>query len=509
MIVVSISCHDVFADEAAQSTVEIETGKVRGVPVGDDVVAFKGIPYAAPPVGDLRWKPPQPATGWQEVRECNEFGPRAMQGRGRGSAMDEDCLYLNVWTSKPQQSDEKLPVMVWIHGGGLTGGSGHQPNYDGQHFARKGVVLVTINYRLGSLGFFAHPELSAESPHGSSGNYGILDQVAALKWVQQNIASFGGDPNRVTIFGESAGGTSVYLLAATPLAKGLFHRAILQSAWLDPPIFKHLKHDTYAGPALEETYAERAADVVGEDENAIARLRDLSADDVISKFPRMNRVAVDGWVLPDFPSKIFAEGKQNSIVAIAGTNRDEGTMFASRRPPATVEEYEENLRKRYDDQADAIIEFYGVDEPSEIRPALIQQITDVWFAQPTREFARGMNSKRLDTWLYHFARVSPMWKQLGAAHAAEIPFVFNTLPPEKMVGVDKDIADLMMNYWVQFAKTGNPNRDGLPDWPAFSTESDEHFEFGDSFSVGDGLRRDACDLLDSLLDAKRSAVLTN
>jgi len=232
-------------------TVAIDSGQITGLAFPTGVKVYRGIPFAAPPVGDLRWKPPQPVQTWEGVRKCDQFGSQAVQ-MSNPSIGSEDCLYLNVWTNAKEEGEtRKRPVMVWIHGGGFENGSGHNPDYDGKRFARLGVVVVTINYRLGGLGFFSHPALSAESEHAASGNYGILDQIAVLIWVHNNISSFGGNPEKVTLFGESAGATSVYLLTASPLAKGLFHRAILQSPWLDHKIFRHLKKETFVGPSAE------------------------------------------------------------------------------------------------------------------------------------------------------------------------------------------------------------------------------------------------------------------
>ncbi|MEL7266210.1 MAG: carboxylesterase family protein, partial [Planctomycetota bacterium] len=280
-----LHCKTAHAEDA--DTVMTTSGPVLGTASRDDSVqAFRGIPFAMPPIGDLRWKPPQPPKPWTQPRACDSFGPKAMQkGRLASGKQSEDCLYLNVWTQR--KSDQaRRPVMVWIHGGGFTQGSGHQPGYDGTALAKSGVVLVTVNYRLGAFGFMAHPALSAESPHGSSGNYAILDQIASLKWVRDNISQFGGDPNNVTIFGESAGGTSVYLLTASPLSKGLFHRAIFESPWLDPAIFRNLNSESENGPAAEFDGEAEVRKVLGEETtgaDAIAKLRDLPADDILNK----------------------------------------------------------------------------------------------------------------------------------------------------------------------------------------------------------------------------------
>ncbi|MEM7316411.1 MAG: carboxylesterase family protein, partial [Planctomycetota bacterium] len=375
------------------------------------VEVFKGIPYAAPPVGELRWRPPQPPEKWSEVRTCDKFGPRSMQKNER-PGQSEDCLYLNVW--KPREATaEKRPVMVWIHGGGFTQGSAQRKGYNGTQLAKRGVVLVSINYRLGALGFMTHPALSAESPHGSSGNYAILDQIHALKWVRDNIANFGGDPNNVTIFGESAGGTSVYLLTATPLSKGLFHRAILESPWLDPAIFRDLKKESENGAAAELDGEEQVRKLFGRESNedgnsqpseadkapgfgepglqVLAKLRALPADEVVKKIKQRWPVATDGWVFPKTPYQIYADGEQHDIPVIVGTNRDEGTMFTPKKPfGGTMDNFKMAMVERFGEHADKIADYYAPKPTDNFWPIGVQQITDVWFVQPSREFARAM-----------------------------------------------------------------------------------------------------------------------
>lgn len=477
----------------AQDSIEIESGRILGVPSekSENVTVYKGIPYAAPPVGDLRWRPPMPALKWEGIRKCSEFGAGSLQKGSRAGKTDEDCLFLNVW--KPNESTKrKLPVMVWIHGGGLRTGASHLGIYDGTRFAERGVILVSINYRLGALGFFAHPELSAESPEGVSGNYGFLDQIAALEWVQRNINAFGGDKENVTIFGESAGGTSVYVLSASPLAKGLFHQAILQSPWLDPKIFVPLK-----GEGGAEARGSDAAGKLVSGEDAIQKLREMSASEILNRLER-NPISVGGRVLPDYPELIFEEGAHNRVRMIAGTNRDEGTMFARAVPFVSVEKFEEQQRTLFGEDADKIIQLYGVTKLSEIRSAVVQMITDGWFVQPTRNLMRSVVAHGGDAWMYHFERKSPTWPILGAAHAAEISFVFNTLPPKKMKDADKRISEAMITYWTQFAKTGNPNRGTLAKWPKYSTDQDQHLVIDAELKLSKGLRSEACDILDSM-----------
>src|SRR5215216_1756975 len=354
---------------SANDAIRVEGGLISGSSV-DGVRSYKGIPFAAPPVGDLRWKPPQPVVAWDNVRECTEFGPQCPQAPyPQGSLFysppqkqSEDCLYLNVWTAAKQ--GDKRPVMVWIHGGALTRGSGSTRTYDGTAFAKKGVVLVTINYRLGPLGYLAHPELTAESPNQSSGNYGVLDQIAALKWVQKNIAAFGGDPNRVTIFGESAGSWSVNTLVASPLAKALFHRAIGESGGSFGPM-TYLKEDRDKLPSAEKVGA-AFAKAAGAD--SIKALRALPAGKIIEVFNNdpegkkfRTQPNVDGWALPDEIRNIFAKGKQNDVPVIVGSNANEMTSLTV---PATVPKTMEDYRKRVESQYGAMIKGFDAVYPA-------------------------------------------------------------------------------------------------------------------------------------------------
>ncbi len=329
--------------------VKVEDGLIQGT-AENGLTVYKGIPFAAPPVGNLRWRPPQPAGKWKGVRQATKFGPSPIQGSGDGPDMSEDCLYLNVWTPAKSAND-RIPVFVWIYGGGFNFGSTSDPNYDGANLAKKGVVLVSIAYRVGQLGFYANPELSAESPDHVSGNYGILDMIAGLKWVKKNIAAFGGDPNKVTIFGESAGGIAVSMLCASPLAKGLFEGAISESGGnFGPP-----RTTTYPGENLKllpeaekdgEAYERRAG------VSSIAELRKIPAD----KLPAVRGLAwpiIDGWVLPDDQYKLYEEGKFNSTPILVGYNSDEGASFS---PPRSIEAYIASVKKRYGPFADKLIE---------------------------------------------------------------------------------------------------------------------------------------------------------
>lgn len=496
--------------------VQTSLGRISGTASRDTSVSvFKGIPYAAPPVGDLRWRPPEPATPWSDVRKCDQFAAKSLQLKNRGGGVqNEDCLYLNVWSTRDHE-EEQRPVMVWIHGGGFTQGSGHQAGYDGTELAKRGVVVVTINYRLGALGFMTHPALSAESPNRSSGNYAILDQIAALKWVRDNIENFGGDPGNVTIFGESAGGTSVYLLTATPLSKGLFQRAILQSPWLDPAIFRDLKEENENGPPAEfdgeEQVRKLLGDIgdsgevgdggdIGDSDDTLAKLRAMPAEEILSKIKQRWPVATDGWVFPKAPHQIFADGDQHDIPVIIGTNRDEGTMFAPRQAfGGTLETYKEAMVERFGERGEQVAEFYAPQSDDDLWRVAVQQITDVWFAQPAREFACAMDRQGTNVWMYHFTK--PVWGWMGAAHAAEIGYVFGNLEEPKPE--DAELSDAFMDYWVQFAKTGNPNVDGKTAWPQYKTADARHLVMDKAIKVDSGLRQDACNMLDNILKVRR------
>ena len=498
--------------------IKIESGLIDGIALGEDkdVRVYKGIPYAAPPVGNLRWKPPQPAKHWEGARACTEFGPACPQTDRLKiyglelPEMSEDCLYLNVWTS-PTSSDEKRPVMVWIHGGGNSAGWSHQPSYDGEAFARKGIVLVTINYRLGPFGFFAHPLLSKESQHNSSGNYGILDQIAALKWVRRNIAAFGGDPDCVTIFGESAGGMDTIVLCVSPLSKGLLHRAIIQSGsaiWS----MNHLRRPSPTGESAEANGESMAKELVGEDvDDILAALRAIPPEELVEKTATdlLFGSTVDGWVMTDYPANVYKKGLQHDVPLLAGTNADEGSLFAMRISPGSDEGRFDALRQRWGEHADEIMALYPTDTAEQKRNVMNLYLTDTMFLAPTRATVRAMSTVSSNAYLYQFTRKQQTGrlKAFGAFHGLEIPYVFNSSsaisPTEEEVSeTDRKLADAMITYWAQFAKTGDPNGNGLPVWPVYDAASDQHLELGDTIRVGSGLRKETCDVLDRIVAAR-------
>jgi para-nitrobenzyl esterase len=500
---------------SSNDTIQVEGGLISGT-LASGVRSFKGIPFAAPPVGGLRWKAPRPVVGWEGVRQCNEFGPQCPQAPyPQGSLFysppekqSEDCLYLNVWTSA--RAGEKRPVMVWIHGGALTRGSGSTRAYDGTALAKKGVVLVTINYRLGPLGYLAHPELTAESPDKSSGNYGVLDQIAALKWVQKNIAAFGGDPGRVTIFGESAGSWSVNALVATPLARGLFHRAIGQSGGSFGP-GTYLKEDRYGRPSAEKIGA-AFAKAAGAD--SIRALRALPAEKIVEVFntdPEGRKFRtqpnVDGWVLPDEIRNIFAQGKHNDVPVIVGSNANEMSSLLS---PAAAPRKMEDYRKRVEAQYGAMIkEFdsaYPARSEADIAAAYMGSLRDATFTLHMRTWARLTAKGRSKAYLYHFTHAppNPNSKYLGAYHAAEIVYVFNNLyrPNIPYQEADHKLADMMSSYWVNFATTGDPNGKGLPKWTPYNLETEPYQDFGDTVQSRNHLLKQQLDFIEKFQNSR-------
>ena len=462
------------------------------------VAVFKHIPYAKPPVGLLRWQHAKPADRWSGVRVATRFSPACMQPpypkesfySRPNEPVSEDCLYLNVWApveslpsavvveANEQTAARALPVMVWIHGGALTRGSGSTPIYDGARLAAKGVVLVTINYRLGVFGYMAHPEASAESPDGVSGNYGTSDQVQALRWVRDNIAAFGGDPNNVTIFGESAGSWSVHHLLATPRAKGLFHRAIGQSGARFGSMLE-LKGDATSA------HAQGIKLQTGLGVDSLADLRTLDAATLLAAGQRMSFGGVrDGEIFPEQLHPQFAANRYNVVPLLVGYNADEGTTLGGlNAAPATTNAFEDDLRRRYPAHADALLKQYPADDPQGSSLALFR---DGLFGYGMHAWARFNAQKEKDTYLYYFTH-KPFGDPLGAYHAAEIAYVFNN--PELLRSTESDaetvltdaaLAELMSDYWVAFAQTGKPRSEQGPRWPRYSARKPSYLEFGSS-----------------------------
>jgi para-nitrobenzyl esterase len=480
---------------AAPEVVRVDSGQIAGVSA-DGVRAFKGIPYAAPPVGDLRWKPPQPAAPWSGVKAADTFGPECVQTAYPAGSVytmepapqSEDCLYLNVWTAAT--AADKRPVMVWIHGGAWTRGSSSIATYDGAALARKGVVVVTVNYRLGPLGFLAHPELTAESPHHSSGNYAILDHVAALQWVQRNIAAFGGDPANITIFGESAGSWSVNATQATPLARGLFHRAIGESGaqFSRTP---RLADAEQGGLAL--------AKAVGAD--SLKALRGVPADQLAAVPAFRSSINVDGWVLPDEVRTIFAQRKHNDVPVLVGSNANEWTTLSSAAAfPRTVADFRKRIDAQFPGLAKEFDEAYPVKSDGDIAEVMLALGRDTTFSVEMRTWARMVTAGQRKAFLYQFTHVppGPEARTRGAYHASEIQYVFANLrnPAFAYSGADHALADAMSSYWVNFAKTGDPNGTGLPAWTAYNTSAEPYLELGSPIRMKQHLLKAQLDFLD-------------
>jgi para-nitrobenzyl esterase len=467
----------------------------------DGVRTFRGIPFAAPPVGELRWKAPQPVKNWSGVRNADKFGARCMQRSGgdywsRSGGASEDCLYLNVWTPAKSGS-EKLPVLVYIFGGGFQNGDGSEYRYDGESMARKGIVAVTVNYRLGIFGFFSHPELTKESPHHASGNYGLLDQVAALQWVKKNIAAFGGDPNHVTVGGESAGSISVSALMASPLSKDLMAAAIGESGALIsslPP--RPLAETEKTGVA----FAEKAG------ATSLAALRALSADKIMeltappprgeggSGRPRMSfGVNLDGYFLPKTLTQIFEAGEQAKIPLLAGSNSaEQGPRSVLGQAEPTVENFKAAVERLYPDHAAEVLKVYAPTTPDEVIQAATDLASARFISHSTWTWTElQMKYGNKPVYRYYYARVRPPYLGMpgeappsnagspaaaprGAAHSAEIQYAMGNLDLDKRYSWDADdhkVSETMQAYFANFIKTFNPNGPGLPEWPAYSPKS--------------------------------------
>jgi para-nitrobenzyl esterase len=477
---------DLHAQPKPVTYVQLTTanGVLEGVVSGDGKVrTFKGIPYAAPPVGPLRWKPPQPVQPWTGVHRAVDYPKRAMQGRiyddmiFNDAGPSEDCLYLNLWMPATPPVPPKLPVMVWIHGGGFVAGSSSEPRQDAGNLSKKGVLVVSLNYRLGVFGFLAHPELTRESNHNASGNYGLMDQVAALKWVKDNIAVFGGDPDNVTIFGQSAGASSVSALMASPHARGLFHRAIGESGSFFNP----------ARPLKSRTDAEKEGVKFAENAfstTSLETLRSKSAQEILDaalKLPQAYFAAnVDGYFLPaDCPS-IFAAGRQSHVPLLAGWNQDEESyraFFADDAP--TVANYTARAKTRFGANAESFLKLYPATTDAEAKRAAQDYASDQrrnfgswkWIAAHLKTGGAPVYRYRFDHPLPLPADARPD-AEATAPHSAEIEFVFRVLNARKLPWrqSDRDVSELMSTYWTNFAKTGNPNGPDLPAWPAYASE---------------------------------------
>lgn len=453
-------------------TIRIAQGLITGVKTGtENIVAYKGIPFAAPPIGDLRWTEPQPPAAWEGVRPCSSFGPSPMQGAPAPFSMwteeflipkhpiSEDCLYLNVWTGKEEGRQDK-PVLVWIYGGGFSSGGSGVPIYDGEAMARKGIVFVSINYRVGIFGFLAHPELTAASGRNTSGNYGLMDQVAALKWIKQNIAAFGGDPNNITIAGQSAGSMSVNCLVASPLAKGLFNKAIAQSG-------ANFSRGTVTLIQAEEDGKQFSKQFPGLSEGSVIEgLRKIPAADLMKKAQGIRGPIVDGYVLPSSIAEIFSKGEQNEVVLLTGWNEDEGLLFG---PIKKADVFSKEVKQQY---GDSILLFYPASNDEQAAISQLNLSRDLIFGLQNYTWANVQSKQGKKVYVYRFTRKVPAtgeYRKYGAFHTGEVPYAYDNLkfvnrPWEKL---DHLLASAMSTYWANFIKSGDPNGRGLPLWKPY------------------------------------------
>ena len=473
------------AVRAAQ--VQTRTGGVEGFTAGAAVRVFRGIPYAAPPVGARRWQPPQPVEPWKGERKATEFGPRCMQGRIYDDMVfrdtpSEDCLYLNVWTPATS-ADARLPVMVWIYGGGFQAGSSSEPRQDGGKLAEKGVVVVSMNYRLGVFGFFSHPELTRESEKKASGNYGLLDQTAALRWVKENISAFGGDPGNVTVFGESAGSFSVSAQVASPLAKGLLHRAIGESGAFfrmsdTPPRTLPLAESEKSG-------AEFAASI---GKPSLEALRALPAEELLKAVLESKRrfwPNVDGYFMPREALSVYTDGQQSKVTLLAGWNADERRAdVVLGEEKITAASFKEKTRARFKEGAGPLLAVYPAETDAEALESAAALAGDLFIGYSTWKWIEvHAKTGGSPVYRYSFDRKIPVApdkkiagkpataEDVGARHAGEIEYVFGALDSSPNVpwqDSDRRLSDLMMSYWSNFARTGDPNGPGLPEWPRYA-----------------------------------------
>lgn len=453
--------------------VETRSGKVSGSRTADGaIISFKGIPFAQPPVDGLRWKAPVQELPWTGVRQCTAFGPSPMQAKPVPFSMwsqeflipeepiSEDCLYLNVWTGAGRR-DEKRPVLVWIYGGGFVSGGSGVPIYDGEAMARRGIVFVSINYRVGIFGFFAHPELTAESGRDASGNYGLMDQIAALEWVRDNIAAFGGDPGNVTIAGQSAGSMSVNCLVASPLAKNLFRRAIAQSGASFSRNQAPLQQAEEAGVALAS----------GLNLTSLEDLRALPAADLLkAQGQGLRGPVIDGYVLPKQIAAIFEADEQNKADLLTGWNQDEGLLFG---PVKSADAYKAETWERYGDKAEVFLSFYPAATDEEAAGSQLNVSRDMIFGAQNYAWANGRAQQAAGSvYVYRFTRKVPgtgEYAKYGAFHTGEVPYAYDNVEfvARPWEDADRELERVMSAYWVNFVKSGNPNGPGLPEWPAY------------------------------------------
>lgn len=487
--------------------VEVEQGIVQGKTF-EDLAVFKGVPFAKPPIGELRWRAPRPAERWQGVKQAFNYAPSPIQAGKPPSGISEDCLYLNIWTPA-QSADDKIPVFVWIYGGGFSFGTSSDPIFDGRHLAKKGMVVVTIAYRVGQLGFLAHPELSAEDPDKVSGNYGLLDQIAALKWIKQNIAAFGGDPTKVTIAGESAGGISVSMLAASPQARGLFQGAISQSGGSFGPSRKR----GYPGEnmiLLRQAEEEGVGYVIQLGASSIAELRSMDARKFIPAGWSLpgGWPIVDGHVIVDDQYILYEQGEYIDVPVLVGYNSDEGASFIRNSDP---KQFLEGVKTRFGPYSPSLLEAYPTDKKKITRMGR-NLIRDAAFGWHTWSWAE-LQSKTGNSpaYLYFFDQHPDHQEHsekcdYGSPHGQEIAYVFQHLDrinPD-ISETDLRLSDAISSYWANFVKYGDPNGKALPDWPAYDQESQELMNFRQEPKVGPVPDKKALEILDEYFAWRRT-----
>ena len=483
---------------------KVETGSLQGI-TSDGITAFKGVPYAAAPVGDLRWRAPKPAAAWQGVRNASKLGPDCVQGRMPGSPepapQSEDCLFANVW--RPADTKTKLPVMVWIHGGAFTNGGSSSPETWGDAMARRGLVFVTFNYRLGRFGFFGHPALSAEHPDEATGDYGLMDQMAALAWVRRNIAAFGGDPKNVTVVGGSAGGISINLLLGSPKARGLFDKAIIQSGagrrFLTGK--RRLAEDLPGAPSAQTVgvaFAKRLG-VEGADAAALATLRAMPADKIAANLSMATLVfqgegalysgpVVDGKLIVETPEDTFANGRQQKVPVIVGATSADLSLDFAATPEAAF--------AKFGPDAEAARAAYDPDGKLPMKALNAAIGGDRNMVEPARFIARSVAAKGPAAYEYRFGYIAPAalaGSPHGANHSTEVAYVFDQLKAvyPSVTPADQAVAGRLADYWANFARTGNPNGPGLPAWPRYDAKTDQLLDIrtdGSFVGVADPLK---------------------
>jgi para-nitrobenzyl esterase len=516
-----LACLGLAASAAAspgetRPEVRVHAGVLKGT-LDKGVSAYKGIPYAKPPVGELRWRAPVAATAWKGVRDATAFGaaclqapwsPNGLYSGAKPLPLSEDCLTLNVWAPA---GAKKLPVMVWIHGGALSGGSSSEPLYDGTKLAQRGIILVSINYRLGLLGFLAHPALSAEA-HGLSGNYGLLDQIEALRWVRDNIGAFGGDPRQVTIAGESAGGLSVIALMTSPPARGLFARAITESGYM--PSYRALNEDTLGLPSAEAGGAAlgKAAGVSTAAELRAADLMTLYKAGVATGW--QPEPVIDGFVLKRQFADSFARGEQARVPVLAGFNEGEirSLRFLAPKAPATQVAYQADVQGRFGAEAAAFLAIYPGADP---RADAMNSIRDGLYGWAAQNVVRQQAAMGQGAYLYYFRHSTPaeLARDLAAFHASELPYIFGQIGPDGTIGpnwprppLTRDearLSEAMMGYWVSFVRTGVPSATGEPAWPRFNARQRGYLDIGDLPTAQRDLQPAAFAWADALVAKRR------